>query len=236
MAQTKRALAKKSQMDQVIQWDGITQTLLFEFEKDKFQVWKGLANAAKNADWPRVFDLLSDHPEWVNSSRLGSPSLYTPLHQAAWHGASIEVVTRLISLGAWRTIRNSLKERAVEVAERRGHRHLLQTLAPQYKHHVPQETLLKIEAYFHAVIRGRCQRLIEKHELRLPELEPLLELEQAAMYFSVPGMAGGFSYRLVSEGNEAKLISESWCRVVGGSGQRHEIAANGSQLTGSGFV
>ncbi len=43
------------------------------------------------------------------------------------------------------------------------------------------------------------------------------------MWFPVPGMYGGFSYRLESAGVEAKLVSESWCRVVGGSGQRHEI-------------
>jgi hypothetical protein len=49
-------------------------------------------------------------------------------------------------------------------------------------------------------------------------------------------MYGGFSYRLESVGVEAKLVSESWCRVVGGSGQRHEITSAGSQLVEEGFV
>jgi hypothetical protein len=42
-------------------------------------------------------------------------------------------------------------------------------------------------------------------------------------------------YRLNLEG-ETKLTSESWCRVVGGSGQRHEITAAGSRLVDEGFV
>lgn len=50
----------------------------------------------------------------------------------------------------------------------------------------------------------------------------------ATWWFPVPGMYGGFSYRLEAPGVEARLVSESWCRVVGGSGQRHEITSAGS--------
>jgi hypothetical protein len=32
------------------------------------------------------------------------------------------------------------------------------------------------------------------------------------------------------------LVSERWSRVVGGSGQRHEITANGCTLVEAGFV
>jgi len=56
------------------------------------------------------------------------------------------------------------------------------------------------------------------------------------MWFPVPGMYGGFSYRLVSIGVDAKLVSESWCRVVDGSGQRHEITSEGGRLVEEGFV
>ena len=124
-------------------------------------------------------------------------------------------------------------ERAVDIAERLGHRHLLNVLAPKYKHHVPPEMLLRIQTHFHAVIRGRCEQLIEKHRLRLSELEPLLELDKPKMYL---GMCGGFSYRLESESILAKLVCASWCCVVGGSGERHEITSAGSQLVDSGFV
>jgi hypothetical protein len=49
-------------------------------------------------------------------------------------------------------------------------------------------------------------------------------------------MYGGFSYRLETTGVEAKLVSESWCRVVGGSVQRHEITSEGSWFVEEGFV
>jgi hypothetical protein len=67
-------------------------------------------------------------------------------------------------------------------------------------------------------------------------LPPLLELETPQMWFPVPGMYGGFSYRLASTGLDAMLISESWSRVVGGSGQRHEIDSKDSRLVDEGFV
>ena len=64
----------------------------------------------------------------------------------------------------------------------------------------------------------------------------MLELEEPEIWFPVPGMYGGFSITMDGEGEEAILISSSWCRVSGGSGQRHEITANGSELVEEGFV
>lgn len=122
------------------------------------------------------------------------------------------------------------------MAERRGHEALLRFLEPEYIHWVPIGVLLKIQTHFHEVIRGRAEQLVQEHTLRLPELEPLLELDQPQMWFAVPGMYGGFKYRLESDGVEAKLVSESWCRVAGGSGQRHEITSEGSRLLDRGFA
>lgn len=104
------------------------------------------------------------------------------------------------------------------------------------KRHVPIGILLKIQSNFHDVIRATIDRELPNHKLRLPELEPLLELERPQMWFPIPGMYGGFSYWLESTGVTAKLISESWCRVVAGSGQRHEITSQGSRLVAEGFV
>ncbi len=56
------------------------------------------------------------------------------------------------------------------------------------------------------------------------------------MWFPVPGMYGGFKYYLQGSGDNTKLISESWCRVAGGSGQQHEITSEGSKLVAQGFV
>ena len=217
-------------------WDGITLASTVDSRKTVAARHR-LADAAKFADWDRVFHVLSEHGEgFVNCARLDGSSRYAPLHQAAWHGAPVGIVRRLIRKGAWRTLRNAKGERAVDIAVRKGYRHLLQALAPQFEHHVPTDVLLRVQSHFHAVIRGRAGRLIEEHALRLPELEPLLELKRPAMWFCVVGMAGGFSYRLESAGVGAKLVSDSWCRVAGGSGQRHEITSAGSKLVDVGFV
>ena len=215
-------------------WDGITQARTLTDEAAAAR--HALADAAKSGDWPRVLELLSSHREWINSSRPGGSAWYAPLHQAAWHGAPVAVVRQLIGSGAWRTHQNAHGERPVDIAARRDHRHLLETLAPVHRHPVPLGILLKAQAHFHTVIRGRAERLIDEHGLRLPELEPLLELDTPKMWFAVPGMYGGFSYRLEAGGVRPKLVSESWCRVVDGSGQRHEITPGGSQLVDEGFV
>jgi hypothetical protein len=215
-------------------WDGLTRSATLG--EDLVRVRQRLAGAAKSYDWPRMIAVLSEHQELVNTTRPGGSSLYAPLHQAAHGGAPPEVVHRLISLGAWRTLQNVRGERPVDIAERRGHLHLLAILAPDLKRRVPIGVLLKVQADFHAVIVGRAEKEVREHGLRLPELEPLLEFDDLQVWFAVPGMARGFSYWLLADAVEAKLVSESWSRVVQGSGERHEITSAGSQLVAEGFV
>ncbi len=230
-------------MNDTICWDGLTQGR--SCSADEAIARHALADAARDAEWTRVFEILTNyrkwwdptrHGSWVNATRLDGSSWYAPLHQAAWHGAAVAVAERLIGLGAWRTLRNARGERPLDVANRRGNRRLLHVLAPECKHDVPREDLSEIQAHFHAVIRVRAEHLVVEQRLRLPELEPLLELDQPEMWFAVPGMAGGFHYWLRSECDEIQLVSESWCRVVGGSGQRHKITPRGSRLVDEGFV
>jgi hypothetical protein len=195
-----------------------------------------LAAAATAANWPVVFALLAENPQAINSSRLDGTSRFAPLHQAAYTGAPRDVVERLMALGAWRTLQNARGERPVDVAERRHQPHLREVLEPTLRHRVPAGVLLRIQEHFHAVIRGRVADLVSDQALRLPELEVLLELEQPTMWFPVPGMYGGFSYRLEEVGVDACLVSESWCRVAGGSGQRHVVTPAGSRMVDEGFV
>lgn len=101
---------------------------------------------------------------------------------------------------------------------------------------VSRDTLLAIQQHFHAVMRGRAAHLIDQQNLVLPELAPLLTAEEPEAWFPIPGMYGGFKYWLEGEGEQTKLITESWCRVAGGSGQRHEITAQGNVLVEEGFV
>jgi hypothetical protein len=215
-----------------IVWNGIVRP---EIAGD-IEARNSLADAAKRYDWRRVFALLHEHPDLINTTRPGSSSLYAPLHQAAYGGAPVEIVLKLIELGAWRTLQNARGERPVDVAQKRRFSALVEILTPVFRRHVPLGILLKIQSHFHAVIRGRAAKQVDECGLRLPELEPLLELDRGPIWFQVPGMYGGFAYDLVAEGVEAKLESESWCRVVQGSGQRHEITCAGSKLVEEGFV
>lgn len=216
------------------QWDGVTKSATFTERAAKAR--HALADAARDYEWDRVVALLEEHPDAVNSARPDGESGFAPLHQAAHGGAAVDVVERLIEMGAWRTLRNARGERPVDVARRKGHAHLLGILEPEYRQRVPAESLQRIQAHFHEVIRGRAGDLIEKHSLRLPELENLLEMTRPRAWFPVPGMYGGFSYRLEGEGAEARLVAESWSRVAGGSGQRHVIDTAGSRLVDEGFV
>jgi hypothetical protein len=215
-------------------WDGVTKPETLDVSVAATRAT--LADAAKNYTWPKVFKILASHPEIVNCCRPGGSSLYAPLHQAAHGGASEEVVGKLIELGAWRTLQNAHGERPVDVAKRTGHAHLSPLLEPVYRRRVPTGVLRKIQEYFHEVIHRRADELVRDHALRLPELEPLLELEEPVMWFAVPGMYGGFSYRLEGAGAKAVLVSESWSRIALGSGQRHEITSAGSKLVAEGFV
>lgn len=217
-----------------IVWIGTTRT---ESLKDEYAVTRhALADASKNYNWPRVIELIATDQALANTARPGGSSLFAPLHQAANGGASVEIVRQLIDLGAWRTLQNARGERPIDVAVRNRQFHLFDVLEPVFKHRVPSGVLLKIQSYFHQVIRGRAEYLIQEHALRLPDVEPLLELDEPKVWFAVPGMYGGFSYWLDSSGVDAKLVTESWCRVEGGSGQRHVITTEGIVLDEEGFV
>lgn len=188
-----------------------------------------LADAAKAYDWPRVFELVSEYTGLINCCRPDGKSLYSPLHQAAHAGAAPEVINRMIAMGAWRTLQNARGERPLDVAERKGHLHLLEVLDPVVKHRVPIGVLLKVQSHFHELIRNLADPRMLTPDLRLPELEPLLELDRPQMWFLVPGMCqpysgyGRFSYRLETGGVDAKLISETWTHGQ----QRHEITSEG---------
>lgn len=211
-------------------WDGVTL-------RSNYSDWviKGrdrLADAARDGDWSTVFHLLEKHPDWINGGRVGGGSGYAPLHQAAWRGAGVDIAHRLVEIGAWRTRRSTQGERPVDIADRMGHHHLLAPLTLVIRHQLPIETMRSIQGHFHTLIHRRAGHLITDQRLRLPELETLTEQRNPACWFAVPGMYGGFNYRL----ERIELIVESWSRVAGGSGQRHIIDERGVRLVAEGFV
>ncbi|KQP22328.1 hypothetical protein ASF27_14660 [Methylobacterium sp. Leaf102] len=217
-------------------WDGITQS--GTVSEGGTAIRHQLADAAKIYDWPTVLGILREHPALINTTRPGGSSLFAPLHQAAHGNAPDAVCEELVRLGAWRMLQNARGERAVDVAERCGNTRAVAALRPVLRRRVPAGVLATIQAHFHDVIRGRAADLVDRARLRLPELAPLLEMPagEEPIWFAVPGMYGGFAHELRSDGVDALLISTSWSRVVGGSGQRHEITSSGSRLVEEGFV
>lgn len=218
-----------------IVWDGIIGA--DAFGDALADTRHALADAGRNGDWATVLEIVARQASLVNATRPGGTSLYAPLHQAAYGGAPPDVVAGLLRAGAWRMLRNAQRERPVDIALTRGHRSLVEWLTPQPVRFVPDDTLSNIQRHFHQMIVGRIAHL-RVDVLRLPELEPLLELDAQAgpVWFAVPGMYGGFRYALRAEGEAAMLVSTSWCRVAAGSGQRHEITADGCTLVDEGFV
>jgi len=196
-----------------------------------------LADAARAANWAAVFRVLKQEPSFVNGWRIGGTSWFTPLHQAAYHGASVSVVEQLLKVGAWRTVRSQSGERPADVAKRRGHARLAAHLRPARARRMSVETLERMQRRLHDVMRHRIAALEGVLEsLRLPELAPLTEYRHAKMWFAVPGMYGGFRFWLKGTAGRTTLVSESWCRVVEGSGERYEITPDGAQLVDKGFV
>ena len=97
-------------------------------------------------------------------------------------------------------------------------------------------SLARIQEFFHGLIRSRAREggipiprhLPSLHDLRVDEAEP--------RWFAVPGMYGGFSYHLQTGSHGLRLVTESWSRVVGGSGMRHTITPTQVVLEDEGFV
>jgi hypothetical protein len=100
---------------------------------------------------------------------------------------------------------------------------------------ISEKTLQKIESYFHQLITERAIKFIKVkgENLEFPKLTTELNSQK---WFPVSGMYGGFSYTLIFQNTELTLIVESWSRVVGGSGQKHQITTNGIKLLEEGFV
>jgi hypothetical protein len=70
----------------------------------------------------------------------------------------------------------------------------------------------------------------------MPQIGPLVEHPEAVFWCGVPGFYGGFAFEWLDKVERTTLTVSSWCRVVGGSGQRHHITAKGAVLVEEGFV
>lgn len=98
----------------------------------------------------------------------------------------------------------------------------------------PIREAARLEDAFHALIRSRLMEFGLEAPDALPDLSGPLPAVGMPAWFPVAGMHGGFSYWERSDG--AGLIVESWSRVLGGSGERHEVSADGHVLVDQGFL
>lgn len=215
-------------------WDGITKAETLNGEEAARR--QRLATLSKANDWSALLSLLSQQPELVNVVRPGSRLWFSPLHFAAYGGAPADVVKQLLELGAWRTLRTAKGEQAVDIAQRRGHNHLVTLLTlPKLVQPLSTELLEAIQGHFHTLITRTTGHVVKQHKLRLPQLDVMLELDEPAMGFTVPGMYGGFYYRLEHIRNGALLHSESWSRIVSGSAEYHVVSSEGSLLVAAAY-
>ena len=159
-----------------MEWDGITKSKVLK--NDEVAIRHQLADAAKIYAWQTTLKILNERPDLTNVTRPDGRALYTPLHQAAYGNAPVEVVQQIIALGGWRTLKTADDERPVDIAKRKKHQHLIPLLEPVYQTQVPFNILQKIQQHFHTTILGRAKKLIEESKMRLPELEPMLELDR----------------------------------------------------------
>ena len=90
----------------------------------------------------------------------------------------------------------------------------------------------KLEMQLHDLMRERAGNLMAEHGLEPPALVGHAPTDANPCWFPVPGMHGGFRYWYESMEDPVRLMCDSWCRVVGGSEQHHEITIAGKRLIG----
>ena len=191
-----------------------------------------LADAAKAGRWDAVLDLV-EHGTWgsANQWRITGRSWFTPLHQAAWLGASVGVTERLLRAGAWRSLRTADGDRPIDLAHRRGHHHLVEALAVRAVGASEERRFAAWDSHLAALIAERTGPL-EPVPFRPVPTELLVMEQLETLWVPYPGMYGGFSLSV----HRDRLFVESWSRVVGGSGQAHVITESGCVLVEEGFA
>jgi hypothetical protein len=77
---------------------------------------ENVAELAFHGKWSELLTFLRRHPDLANTESKSKG--YTPLHQAAWHGADLSVVGELLSIGADRALKTYYRgQTAQEIAK-----------------------------------------------------------------------------------------------------------------------
>lgn len=231
-------------------WRGVLDPALLQ--DDFVAASHRFADAARAGDWSVVLQMLNDPTQEidVNWWRPGGTAWFTALHQAAWHGAPLNVVVSLIRRGALLSLTESRGRTAYDVfKDREGELYsagvvsvdapsrtfLARCLKPPTPSLAPEE-VQALDRHLAEVIDQRISGLFDgrnpREVLRYPSVGVLHEVPDQYVWFPVPGVYGGFDIRLQDD----FLDVTSCCRIVSGSGQEHVITTAGAILVNEGFV
>lgn len=126
--------------------------------------------------WAELLELLRESPEGINEASTGHS--FTPLHQAAWHGANPAVIGELLMLGANRSLLNTNGQTAQQVAlNRHPHRmDLVYLLRPRpfSLARLIRRLLVEQSSMFGSYDGNLviCDRLVEMFSLELADSSP----------------------------------------------------------------
>ena len=90
--------------------------------------------------------------------------------------------------------------------------------------------------YYRCRNAENCIKWLNENTAELPKITNKLSSLTEPEWIAIPGMYGGFSYGLIDRDSKPLLITDSWVRVVGGSGQSHEITPTGVTIVAEGYV
>jgi len=91
-------------------------------------VMEKISSAARLCRWDELIQTFRLFPLLQNTCSTNEPSLFTPLHYAAYYNADKNVVKNLMRLGADKLIKNRDGKTAVMVAKDRGYHDLAQCI------------------------------------------------------------------------------------------------------------
>ncbi|CAM3119226.1 ankyrin repeat protein [Williamsia muralis] len=180
---------------QVVNWNAVCDPAEGITSKDRDRI----ADLAYRGRWKDLIVAIDsvepyDVHAGVNSTRLGSKSNFTPLHQAAWAG-NAEACSALIERGAWRTVQSSDGKRPIDVAVERGHVALERILTPQPIYSPGGEAIEQLQRGLDFVLNAELLRW-RKFPLHYPQVGVLTEIAELSLWVGVPGMYGGFRITL----------------------------------------
>ncbi|KAG8831481.1 hypothetical protein FRC17_003100 [Serendipita sp. 399] len=228
--------------DGVYEWDCVDCET--EFYQEEVKERKKWSKAAYLGDWDEIFAILAESSgrmeRFANRRRLYSKrelkddpdrrSGYTVLHQAAYHNTPQEVVEALIALGCYRQA-GSRDGRPVDIARALGFTNLIPILEPPSDRlpNISNQQMTQIQTQFEKVLKQESHDIFKPETMTPVDLRVLREIDR--IWMPVPGMYGGFD--LSFDGDH--LVSQSHCRVVGGSGMTYHITADGATLVDEGW-